>query len=41
MSTQSLATQAPAVLAQDMLHNKPLEDAVREIAVAWKRAHGK
>lgn len=45
LSTQSAASpqvsQAPGPLAGDVLHNKPLADGIREIAAAWKRAHGK
>jgi hypothetical protein len=33
------ATQAAPVLAQEMLHNKRVDDGLREIGAAWKRLH--
>jgi hypothetical protein len=33
------ATQAAPILAHEMLHNKRVEDGLREIGVAWKRLH--
>jgi hypothetical protein len=45
LSGQSIATtpvsHSPGPLAGEMLHNKPLADGIRDIAAAWKRAHGK
>lgn len=45
VSTQSVtgaaASATPVVLAQDVLHGKPLDEALRDTAAAWKRAHGK
>jgi hypothetical protein len=34
-----VAAAAPLVLAQEVLHNRPLDEGVREIGAAWKRLH--
>ena len=33
------ATQAAPILAHEILHNKPVDDGLREIGAAWKRLH--
>jgi hypothetical protein len=33
------ASTAPSVLASDVLHGRPVEDAIRDIAAAWSRLH--
>jgi hypothetical protein len=34
-----VAAAAPLVLAHEVLHNRPLDEGVREIGAAWKRLH--
>lgn len=38
-ATEAGTSQATPRLAMDVLHNKPLDDALRDVADAWKKLH--